>query len=595
MKQKNTSNRQSVGVFSLLLNIISIILLLIVSLFAYVTKLLDPLHVVISLGILYIVYRKVKNIFVNYIPSKNLQKYINTTKKITRVHKIGISVLILLVVIWYVVSSVIPNEKEVFSPLTTEQQTEIVQEDVEVAAVLLDKLILSGEKLLMNPGILKGELSYEEGLSLKRDWESFLVASIETEEMTDRHRYFHQISMFNNKETHTQSFIIAYSLYIKKFEIFHKVISKASENPVAIKIFNEYSDTLGAGFLYDDVTARFFASNSFLRRNLGYLYYQLKVPEDSASISPNYASLLEVSRTSYEYIFKNAFSQITHRSIVYKNLFDRKAFETWLPIQKTVITDKIGNIHVGDRTSKFITIEQIEEMKKLMEPGDIMVYRKNWYASNLGIPGFWTHAGMYTGSLEDMDNFFKEVFPYRGYSSMSMLLQSENPKAYKVLNEKDEKGFIPSVVESQTHGTLIQSVESSASVDYVAVTRTRLTKQEKLEALITAFGHYGQLYDYAFDLDTKNEIYCSELVYDAYFKTSKNSGVTFPKAIISGRTIVTPNGIVEKFVNEFDTPTKETEFVYFLDASETTKQAFSADVKDFITTLSRPKYSTLQE
>ncbi len=60
MKQKNTSNRQSVGVFSLLLNIISIILLLIVSLFAYVTKLLDPLHVVISLGILYIVYRKVK-------------------------------------------------------------------------------------------------------------------------------------------------------------------------------------------------------------------------------------------------------------------------------------------------------------------------------------------------------------------------------------------------------------------------------------------------------------------------------------------------------------------------------------------------------
>ncbi len=237
----------------------------------------------------------------------------------------------------------------------------------------------------------------------------------------------------------------------------------------------------------------------------------------------------------------------------------------------------------------------LKEMKKVMNPGDIMVYRKNWYASNLGIPGFWTHAGMYTGSLEDMDVFFKDSFPYRGHASMSMLLQSEYPKVYKVLSEKDMNGFIPSVIESQTHGTLIQSVESSASVDYVAVTRTNLSKQEILEALLTSFGHYGQPYDYAFDLDTKSEIYCSEPVYDAYFKTSKNKGVTFPKAVISGRLIVTPNAIVEKFVHELDSPSKETTFVYFLDASESTKKAFSADIKAFITTLNRPKYSTLQE
>jgi hypothetical protein len=59
--------------------------------------------------------------------------------------------------------------------------------------------------------------------------------------------------------------------------------------------------------------------------------------------------------------------------------------------------------------------------------------------------------------------------------------------------------------------------------------------------------------------------------------------------------IVTPNAIVEKFVHELDSPARETDFVYFLDASESTKKAFSADIKAFISTLNRPKYSTLQE
>ena len=592
---KSKQSRHSSGVIVSLWEAVLIIILLVVALAVYVIRFLDPLHYAIDLLLLYGVYRIAKKLFYRYVSKKSVSSVSLKASRFTRAHRIVIMLCIALGFLWYAVASVIPSDRDVFTSLSQVRQTETVKQDVEQAAVLLDMLILSGNKLLENPNLLKNELSQEEGAQLKRDWEDFIVMSIETEAMTDRHRYFQQIPMFSNKDTHVQSFVIAYSLYIKKFEIFHKVITKVGDNDAAIKIFNQYSERFGVGGMYNDVTGRFFASNSLLRRNLGFLYYLLRAPKDSDAISPNYASLLEVSRTSYHYIFTNAVSHVTKRSVIYKKSVDKAAFEAWLPIQKTVITDTIGNIHVGDRKDKFITVEQIQDMKKSLEPGDILLYRKNWYASNLGIPGFWTHAGIYTGSLEDMDIFFKDVFPYRRYSSMSELLKAEHEKIYKVFNENDTRGYAPSVVESQTHGTLVQSIESSASVDYFAVVRSKLSKDELREVLLTSFGHYGKPYDYAFDLDTKDEIYCSELVYDAYLKTSKSQGVTFPKSKVSGRIMVPPSAIIEKFATEFDTVNSELRFVYFLDASEVTKKAFVSDAKAFAQTLTRPKYSSLQD
>lgn len=593
MKSKQSQRAPSVA--SSLLYVLLIVILLVVALAIYVTRVLDPLHYAIDLLLLYGIYRIMRKLFYRYVSQKSVSLVSVKASRFTRTHKIVITLCIALGFLWYTVTSVVPSDRDVFTSLSQVKQTEIVEQDVEQAAVLLDMLILSGDKLLENPSLTKKELSQEEGAQLKRDWEDFILTSIETELMTDRHRYFQQISMFLNKDTHVQSFVIAYALYLKKFEIFHKIITKVGDNDVAIKIFNQHSERFGVGGMYNDVTSRFFASNSLLRRNLGFLYYLLRAPKDNDAISPNYASLLEVSRTSYRYIFTNALSHITNRSVLYKKSVDKAAFEAWLPIQKTVITDTIGNIHVGDRKDKFITVEQIEEMKKSMEPGDILLYRKNWYASNLGIPGFWTHASMYTGTLEDMDIFFKDVFPYQGYASMSDLLKAEYTKVYTVFSKKDERGYMPSVVESQTHGTLIQSIESSASVDYFGVVRSKLSKDELREVLLISFGHYGKSYDYAFDLDTKDEIYCSELVYDAYLKTSKSKGITFPKSMVSGRLMVPPSAIIEKFANEFGKPTSELDFVYFLDASEVTKKAFPSDVATFINTVSRPKYSSFQK
>ena len=41
-----------------------------------------------------------------------------------------------------------------------------------------------------------------------------------------------------------------------------------------------------------------------------------------------------------------------------------------------------------------------QQLTKQLKPGDILLTRGNWNATNLSIPGFWKHMAMYIGTGE---------------------------------------------------------------------------------------------------------------------------------------------------------------------------------------------------
>ncbi len=49
-----------------------------------------------------------------------------------------------------------------------------------------------------------------------------------------------------------------------------------------------------------------------------------------------------------------------------------------------------------------ISQEQLQELKAELQPGDILIERRNWFVSNSLLPGFWPHAALYLGSHEEL-------------------------------------------------------------------------------------------------------------------------------------------------------------------------------------------------
>jgi len=48
-----------------------------------------------------------------------------------------------------------------------------------------------------------------------------------------------------------------------------------------------------------------------------------------------------------------------------------------------------------------ISSENIADIQTQIEPADIFFQRREWYLTNAGIPGYWTHAALYVGSPEE--------------------------------------------------------------------------------------------------------------------------------------------------------------------------------------------------
>ncbi len=66
------------------------------------------------------------------------------------------------------------------------------------------------------------------------------------------------------------------------------------------------------------------------------------------------------------------------------------------------------HIRVTSRKHGLITMENLEQFTNLLEPGDILLTRQNWGATNLNIPGFWKHMAMYVGTGKYLEQNFPD-------------------------------------------------------------------------------------------------------------------------------------------------------------------------------------------
>lgn len=256
------------------------------------------------------------------------------------------------------------------------------------------------------------------------------------------------------------------------------------------------------------------------------------------------------------------------------------AFTAWFPVQKGV-AEWMGDTRVARGERFLVSSKQIEELARQLEPGDVFLERREWYVSNVGLPGFWPHTALYIGDAATRARYFDDADVRawvreqgRADGDFEAFLRERFPSPGKAR-----------VIEAISEGVSLTTLEHSAAADSFAVLRPRATKREKAIAIARAFAYLGRPYDFDFDFHTDRALVCSEVIYKAY-----EPAVALPLSKTLGKLNTPPNEIVREFDATYGTARQQFDFVLFLDGHERRARAQWATLSAFRESWKRPKW-----
>ena len=205
-----------------------------------------------------------------------------------------------------------------------------------------------------------------------------------------------------------------------------------------------------------------------------------------------------------------------------------------------------------------------------LQPGDIILERRNWYLSNAFLPGFWPHCALYVGTPTEL-------------KAMGIDYDALDAEAIAA-HQRPDHGHQRVILEAISEGVVFTSAEHSMHADYVAVLRPRLTHAQKAQVIRNAFRYHGRPYDFGFDFADESKLVCSELIYYSFGDLLK-----LELEPVLGKSVVTPVGIMNKYVRELGRSGAQLDFVLFLDTPPGEHIARRADEKACRESASRPK------
>ena len=507
----------------------------------------------------------------------------------------GVIVLV-VVAISYFLRTLMPMGRFPFARKARAELNATIEQELTALEHVLGGLERSIARLETDPTIFSAktisEVRDEQKQLILEEWGVFLDHQAALSRVVETYQYFYQISYWLERPLHAKAFLLGYGAFVTAYASGVRFIQLVQESPVFDLILN---DALPANSIparaYDALTERVIHFDGAARLAAGYQHYRFLTPFlQKAGVTAQHSVVCEAieqaATLAADRLSKHAFRWFPKNS---GRLLQKTALGAILPLQKSVAT-AMGHARVGSRKHFFITQTQIEEMRSHLEPGDVLLERRNWYLSNVGIPGFWPHAALYLGTYEECAAFFDtpEVRDYlatHGWQSVAEAFEAAHPTFQKIFQQNNRE-----VLEAKAEGVLLTRLLESACADYVAAIRPNLSRLERFKALLIAVHHYGKPYDYSFDFVTDSALVCSELIYKTY-----KSFLPLPLTSFAGHLIVPATSFAQICDEDRLVPHPRFSCVFFLDASEKRGQAFVATEEAFCGTWKRPKWDLVQE
>lgn len=484
---------------------------------------------------------------------------------------------------YYVFSKFIFREKNPLKALPLTQIKTLIPQDQANLLYLNQTLERLVTKTKIWGHLNPSELSESKKAKLLEHWQQFTESTFELDLIKQRYRAFYRFDILKNRNLHTQCFLTAYAALISQHKNILALNRNIGKNDNLEIFLNKSHKNLGiAAKVYSHFKYRLTHPKTLVRLNAGRAY--LSLLRSGNSESPEILNLIKTG-------LKHLDRQLTYMpKILLLNpveVLEQRAFQSWYPIQAQA-AKKISYIRTS-RRDYLITPKILKPLLHKFQCGDIMLQRREWHATNLGIPGFWTHLAFYTGNLEQIETNFKGLELLKGQSPTAYLAQ-RHPEAYQQMNQQIGR-FTPNVIEAKHPGVIVSIVEESALCDSLGVLRPQVSKADKFKAIERAFSYIGKPYDYSFDFRNDKAFLCSEVVYKAYLGAH---GFNLETELANGRPIFPPNKLAQKYSQQSKTE-QELKFVLFLDGNERHHEVKNENSDKFCHSYERPKWHIVND
>jgi hypothetical protein len=217
----------------------------------------------------------------------------------------------------------------------------------------------------------------------------------------------------------------------------------------------------------------------------------------------------------------------------------RDQFKENLFAARAILFESVGRITYWKPKPIRFSAHQMQHIKRMLEPGDLLLTFTSGYMSNIFLPGKFKHAIVYVGMPDQ-----RSAMGLRKANAPG-LPKTRLRKLFKDLSKArlpsgGHADLIEAVAEGVVFGSLKQVLETRTS--RLLVLRPQFTEKNRIHALFTVFQSLGNGYDFEFDFGDASLQCCTEVVYRAFHSCG---AIRFPLTYRMGNPTLSADDIIE--------------------------------------------------
>lgn len=317
-----------------------------------------------------------------------------------------------------------------------------------------------------------------------------------------------------------------YFVYIASFIYLYEAGARLSSSSLfTVTLLSEKSETFK-----NLMRSLVFPSTQILIESGGYVLSKLKFSNDSVELKKKvfvneYKNYMDINNFPF-------LSSVKYYLSVLKLFKNQKL----LPYFKSFLI-RISNTKLREG-SMAMKLDDVSKVLEVLEPGDIVLVRRATTMTSVVIPGYWTHAALYVGSFDQIEDYF-------GVDAKNVTDEFER------LNLDKSESYVFEAVEK---GVSASGHLKGLLADSIVVLKPKVGAFDRLKAVEFVLEHIEKDYDYGLDFFSEGSFVCSELVYKAYMDDESGVHKLGFKAGFKGGLVYTfsPQDMYEASMDNLD-------------------------------------------